>query len=275
MILTKKVNVKIINHNINHYRNIGYDVKYGDIININVNELTKGSHIIISIKCNKCGLINKCKYQDYIKMTKDISIYYYCQLCVKKERTEKTNLKKYGVKNVSNSSIIKEKKIKTNILNWGVENVFQHNDIKNKSKETCISKYGTFYPNQSDLIKNKSLITRIKNGKQININYYEPYILYKKKVLSVTRKYKKELINNWDGCDYYDGEYIKDNFNLNSNNKNYPTIDHKISIYEGSLNNLDFNTIGGLSNLCITKRKINSSKMNKNYKDFIKNNLIK
>jgi hypothetical protein len=46
---------------------------------------------------------------------------------------------------------------------------------------------------------------------------------------------KKDLLENWDGYDYYDGEYIKDNFCLYSNDKNYPTMDHKISCYYGFL----------------------------------------
>jgi len=69
-------------------------------------------------------------------------------------------------------------------------------------------------------------------------------------------------------CDYYDNEYIKENFKLNSNNKNYPTIDHKNSIFYGFINNVSSNEIGGLSNLCITKRFINGSKNKKTEEEF-------
>ena len=89
----------------------------------------------------------------------------------------------------------------------------------------------------------------------INLNY--------RKVRIITRKNKKELQDKWDGRDYYDNEYIKDNFQLDPNDKNYPTIDHKISIYNGFKNSIDCEIIGGLDNLCITKRTINSTK-NKN-----------
>lgn len=269
MILTKKIDVKIINHNLLHYKNLGYNVKYGDLININVEHLSNGSHIKIDVMCDKCGKISKIKYQDYLKITKNKSREYFCQICVKKERTEKTLMQKYGVNNVSKSDIIKERKRKTTIKNWGVDNVFQNQEIKNKIISDNINKYGCCHHNQSDIIKQKTLLTRVKKGKQINPLYYKEYSLYKKKVLCVTRKYKKELLNNWDGYDYYDKEYIKENYNLNPNNKKYPTIDHKISVYYGFINNMDYNIIGNINNLCITKKCINSSKMNKNYNEYI------
>jgi hypothetical protein len=272
MILTKNIDIKIINHNLQHYKKLGYNVKYGDIINIPISHLSKGSHYIIDIKCNKCELIKSVKYQDYIKMTKNYTELYYCQSCVKSEKTTHTVKKKYGVSNPSQSNIIKKKKEKTNLKNWGVINVFQNNIIKNKICETNVKKYGFNHPNKSEIIKSKSLLTRIKNGKQIRPEYYTDYCLYRKNVLCVTRKYEKELFENWNGFDYYDNEYIKNYINLNSNNPNYPTIDHKISVFDGFNKNIDYNIIGNIDNLCLTKRSINSSKMNKSYDKFEKLN---
>ena len=40
-------------------------------------------------------------------------------------------------------------------------------------------------------------------------------------------------------------------------------IDHKISIFHGFINNIDPILISDISNLCITKRYINSSKQTK------------
>ena len=56
---------------------------------------------------------------------------------------------------------------------------------------------------------------------------------------------------------------------LNSNDKNYPTIDHKISIFCGFKNGISC-IIGNINNLCITKRGINSSKNKKNHNEFKK-----
>lgn len=95
----------------------------------------------------------------------------------------------------------------------------------------------------------------------------EDYNLYKKLVEAETRNNLKSL--QWNGYDYYDGNYIRDNFNLNYNHRDYPTIDHKISIRHGFDNNIDFKVIGSIENLCYTKRSINSEKNKKNEKDFI------
>jgi hypothetical protein len=52
MILDKYVDVIIINHNINHYKEFGYNVKYKDKINVKPEELTSGSHVKINCKCD-------------------------------------------------------------------------------------------------------------------------------------------------------------------------------------------------------------------------------
>lgn len=41
---------------------------------------------------------------------------------------------------------------------------------------------------------------------------------------------------------------------------NYPTIDHKKSVHYGFINNISPEEISNISNLCITKRSINSTK---------------
>jgi hypothetical protein len=67
------------------------------------------------------------------------------------------------------------------------------------------------------------------------------------------------LLGYWDGFDFYDGEYIIDYLKLHPLDALYPTVDHKISILEGFKNNIPPNIISDIGNLCVTKRKINSS----------------
>ena len=268
MILTENVTVKIINHNLPHYKRIGYNVKYGDIITVPTIDLSKGSHYQIDVKCNKCGTIKNVRYQDYIKMTKDYTELYYCQTCVKTEKTMKTNQLLYGVNNPSQSNIIKDRKEKTNLKNWGVKNVFESEEIKDKIKITNINLYGCEYANQNIDILLKSKETRLKNGNQIQDDQLTQFDKYRKMVLKESRKYIKKLYQNWDGYDFYDNEYIKNNhITYKSNDKNYPNVDHKISIFEGFSKNIDFQVIGNIKNLCITKRTINSTKNKKSYYD--------
>jgi hypothetical protein len=102
--------------------------------------------------------------------------------------------------------------------------------------------------------------TRIKKGLQTPVGSEDDFTIYKKIVRKLTQLNKKKLIESWSGYDYYDNEYIRENFELNSNSRLYPTIDHKISVFNGFYDNILPQVIAGLDNLCITKRSINSSK---------------
>ena len=94
------------------------------------------------------------------------------------------------------------------------------------------------------------------------------YIKYRKLVDNLTKRNKKKLIEDWDGFDFYDGENIEQNFLLDYNDERYPTIDHKISIFEGFKKGYQVEEISSLNNLCLTKRKNNIMKSFKNDKEF-------
>lgn len=259
MLLTVNVDVKIYSKNINYYKNLGYlNIKNNDIINIPIDNLSKGSHIIVSVKCDVCGKIKNITYQKYIANINRQNYYSCSQKCGNNKRIN-TNINKYGVDYLIKNDDIKNKIKKTNILKYGVSNPFQSIECKIKIKETCIKKYGYLYPMQNIDIKNKSLRNRflkiVKND--------EHFKIYKNNVRRLTNRNKKYLYRIWNGHDFYDNEYIKQNFNLNYNNPDYPTLDHKIPVTYGFINKISPDEIANIENLCITKRKINSSKNNK------------
>jgi len=130
-------------------------------------------------------------------------------------------------------------------------------DFKEKSKKTSLLNYGVEHPMMSDTQKEKFLNTLRLKGMNISDDNFHKY---KRKVYNLTKKHKLELLENWNGYDFYDNEFIKDNLKLQYYHKNYPTIDHKISIFEGYKNNISEEKLSKISNLCITKRCINSSK---------------
>lgn len=373
MLITKKIEMKIGSKNINHFVNLGYNVKYNDVIFIDVNELQKGSHYVVSVKCDICGeeknilykehlnqrkkhnfdTCAKCKlekfkitnlekygvehpwqnehiknkvkntmlerygvenpseskvirektkktiqerygvdyttqssevkdnmkktkikkygnsgYNNFEKIKKTNLEKYGSEFFVNREKSIITNLEKYGVENVSQSEEIKEKKRQTTLKNWGVEYPLQSKEIMNKLKNTNIKKLGVPHPTMSKIITDKILETNINNGKWLKVedrnDYYKYYLL----VCSLTLKNKKKLTEDWNGYDYYTNEYILENFNLNSNNKNYPTIDHKNSIRYGFDNNISAEEISKIENLCITTRSNNSSKSKKRENEF-------
>jgi hypothetical protein len=100
--------------------------------------------------------------------------------------------------------------------------------------------------------------TKVERGLMVDYDNWDTYMEYRKLVLCETRKHKKELFEKWNGFDFYDNEYIKEN--LDVRDKSYPSIDHKISIYYGYVNGISEKIIGHIDNLCICSRSSNSSK---------------
>jgi len=250
MLLDKFVEVRIINHNLIHYQNLGYNVKFGDKIKVKPEELSSGSHYIVNCKCDKCDTEKKLKYQDYnIVFVKNNK--YICEKCRHNDFLNYNTTKK---------ELMKVNRLKSTQEKYGVDNVFQLEYVKDKMKETFIINYGFDHYSKNDEYKEKQKHIRIKNGTQIPDDKMSEFDKYKKKVHYHTRKYLKILYETWNGLDYYDNENILENKKLHFNDDNYPTVDHKISIKKGFQNNIEASKIGNLDNLCITKRYYNLSK---------------
>jgi len=175
-----------------------------------------------------------------------------------KDKIKNTCLQKYGVENPFQSYEIKNVIKSTILYRYGVTHVMLVDSIKDKIKNTCLEKYGVQYPMNNLNIKEKSKQTRIKNGNQMPDNLLSDWDIYRKEVKNETYKNKRKLFIDWDGFDFYDNEYIVNNKDYKDSN--YPTIDHKISIFEGFKQKICPIIIGHIDNLCITKKRINSSK---------------
>ena len=77
--------------------------------------------------------------------------------------------------------------------------------------------------------------------------------------MSETKKWKKELLKNWNGkCYYTDIQLITDKTQYN--HPLYRVIDHKLSVAYGFKNNILPCIIGHLNNLCVCSRYINGRK---------------
>jgi hypothetical protein len=163
------------------------------------------------------------------------------------DRYKKIITNKYGVENISQLQSVKEKKKKTFRINYGVDCILSDRKYMN---DIMVSRYGysNFIPKENKRDFDK----------------------YKDIVIKYTKRYKKKILETWDGYDYYDGEFIKDYYNLDYNDNRYPTLDHKISIQYGYSNKIDPQIIGNIENICITKRIINRVKSCKIEEEFIK-----
>ena len=146
---------------------------------------------------------------------------------------------------------------------YGVNHPMKSEHIKTLLQKSIFDTYGVKNPMYIDSIKDKVKKTKISNGIISPDRLVTELSLYKRKVRNITYKFKKKLFNNWNGYDYYDSQYIKDNSSLVPTDRLYPTIDHKISILYGFLNKVSPEEIGDITNLCITKKCINSMKKEK------------
>ena len=153
-------------------------------------------------------------------------------------------------------------------------------DNRIKRETAMFEKYGATYSYNIPIIKEKINLKKVENqkkkfkddifSKNCDIEYkLAEYEIYRNKVRYLTEQIRLSLFNSWDGYDYYDSEYIKDNLKLNSNDKRYPTVDHKISCFYGFINDIPVTVISDISNLCITKRYLNGKKGILNEDSFI------
>jgi 5-methylcytosine-specific restriction endonuclease McrA len=105
----------------------------------------------------------------------------------------------------------------------------------------------------------KGIKTRITNGNIINWDIAE-WKQYWRRCNDLTRKIRKQMLESWDGFDYIDGEYIKDNLKLHYTHGSYPTLDHVIPRSQGFKDKISPYDITKPENLKWTKRSNNSKK---------------
>lgn len=139
----------------------------------------------------------------------------------------------------------------------GDKNPAKKTEVKEKIRNTVNNLYKE-NPEYKEKIS-KSLLKYFSENKN-PLEKIDAFKEYRRIVDNLTSRNKKKLYEEWNGYDYYDGEYIMCNLSIHFNNDNYPSIDHKISVYNGFIENIDAKIVGDITNLCITKRKNNSKK---------------
>jgi len=158
MILTDKVKIKIFSSNLKHYNSIGFDVKYGDVIEIRPELLSKGSHHKVLVKCDVCGFERELIYKRYYD---NVSIYdtYCCSnKCAYYAKNQKTNMIRHGNKSFNNINKIR----KTCLDKYGFECSLQNQEVKDKIEKTIQNKYGVTHQMRSEEIFKKQQYSAFK-----------------------------------------------------------------------------------------------------------------
>lgn len=190
-----------------------------------------------------------------------------------RDLAKETVVTKYGVTNVSKNNEIKEKKRITYLCKLSVDNPMKNESVKHKGKQSKLDKYGDENFNNRSKAKN-TMVLKYGVDNYSKSYYYRKYKeklnewvpqdqlsefkIYYRKVWNLTKKNKPQLIELWGGLCYYSG--IGLSYEYHYNHPNYPTIDHKISVYNGFINNIPYEFIGSLDNLCICSREMNNKK---------------
>lgn len=169
-----------------------------------------------------------------------------------KNKMKSTMIVKYGVEHSFHSEAIKQKALNTWIKKYGVDNPFKSHNIKEKIKQVLKDKYGV------DNSANINSETRVSNGIKTKIErgwiipdeFLSDYQIYRKKVkrlTEVTYKVYKSIIN-------------PNNLERVTNGKNGFQLDHKYSIIEGFLNNVEPEVISHHCNLQMIEWSSNRAK---------------
>ena len=165
-ILTKEVEVKISNRNAKYYEFLGYEIPMkkaseitrknyqkdyvydiGKSIIVNVDDLSKGSHVEINYLCDYClkEIISMpyCNYINRIKETSKMA----CRNCCP-QKAKEASLLRYGADSYTKTEEYRKRYTNTMLTKYGVEHNSQLPDYKEKFHNTCIERYGESYRQQ-------------------------------------------------------------------------------------------------------------------------------
>ena len=144
MLLTENVKLKWNSKNYKHYTDLGYlYTGIGTEFTVSVNDLTNGSHAIVTCICDYCGEMYEIKWYSYVKnkqksiISKDCC----CNPDCTTQKAKESLLKKYGTCNIREIPGVNEKIIMTNLERYGCENPFGNKDVQDKIKHYYIDNF--------------------------------------------------------------------------------------------------------------------------------------
>ena len=191
MILNKTAKVKLWSHNIKHLLSLGYEGEMGDIIDVKIEHLSKGSKVKVEVLCDMCKQ-NKISvaYETYNRVVKKTGSYV-CRPC-SYEKTAQTNLKRYGSRVSVHAEAIKEKVKQTNLERYGVDNYAKTKECHDKIRQTCLEKYGVEHFAQLQEVKDKKANTNLE---RYGVEYIGQAEEFKEKIMNTNlEKYGSKCV---------------------------------------------------------------------------------
>ena len=178
MIISDKISIEIKRGNIGYFRDNYKDIKIGDFIEVDIENISKGSNYIIEAKCHFCGEVSKIKYKLYNNRFDKHGNFACGRKCASKRNKRKLQ-DVYGVDNISQVPYVKDKIKKTNLERYGSEYYISSIDCREKTKKKLINKYGVDNPQKSEEIQKRTKKTNLER-------YGVEYILQNRDVIEKT-----------------------------------------------------------------------------------------
>jgi hypothetical protein len=174
MIIDETVFVKVGTKSFKWYKNIGYEFKCGDLIEVKVSDLTEYSSAVVRVECQRCGKIVEKKFYDYKYVTNNSKNgEYFCKAC--------------------SPELVKE----TNIVKYGTPCSLQNEKVKIKAKKTLLKIYGVDNISKVESIKDERSLFMKRHTKTYNKIIKEKYGDNVSKLDWVKDKKKKTTMENW------------------------------------------------------------------------------
>jgi hypothetical protein len=140
----------------------------------------------------------------------------------------------------------------TSIKRYGVDNPAKADHIRKKVAKTCEDRYGVSNGSSSTVSQIKHYIL----GNDVEPGQREDYQLYRNRVEILTKRNKKQM--PFSGKCYYSGVVIHKTGFINDDLR--ASIDHKIPVIHGFLNNLPAEDIASVNNLVWCAKILNTYK---------------
>jgi hypothetical protein len=136
MLKYDKIKVSISYRNKTHYLKLGYDPILNEDLEIDINHLSKASHVKIDVICTLCKVESKIMYYKYV-MNVNRHGFYGCKRC-SRQKAALTSIDRYGVDNYSKTDDWKIKVENTNMLKFGYKTNLISPDYKKNIKEILL-----------------------------------------------------------------------------------------------------------------------------------------
>lgn len=219
MLITKTVEVGIGGVNYNYYKNLGYKMNGYTPIIIPIEHLSLGSHTVVDVQCDYCGILFPKAYKSLISERKKTYIKKdSCENCCH-IKTQERSMELYGVSNNFQRPEILEKIKNTNIERYGTEFVSQVQSVKDKVKNTV----SLFSEEKIQDIKERTIKTVTE---KYGVPYYvqtEEYLVKKKETClekygvddfsraeEVRKKYRETCLEKYGSENYFGSDLFKD-----------------------------------------------------------------